>query len=230
MLERWLEPQWRDGDRVAGLRAEFAERGALALDGILQPARIDRLRLVYDEAAGWADQYGLLGRATHAATQAEWEAAAESTRFFHYREFMAAGPGRQMAPGVLGAVQFRMLATAPAFIGWLGTLTGLAVGQAQPGRPRRMNRHHYLRSHDDSDEGRILCLVLYLSQDWHEAYGGTFEMTEGAATLLRAEPRPNRMLLFRPRPGVRHHVAPFGRAADDWERRSISVWYGPQGA
>jgi Rps23 Pro-64 3,4-dihydroxylase Tpa1-like proline 4-hydroxylase len=198
----------------------------VALDDFLIPRRLADLREVYAEAGGWQDVCGTYQ--THEGVDVEtWRATPDAQRLFHYEELFRAAPGRELSNGVVASVRLRMMFGHPAFIDWLGELTGLQVGASQPSRPRRMRRGHYLRSHSDHVLERTLCLVLYLHETWTQELGAAFEMVHAGRRAARVDPLPSRLLLFRPLPGTAHCVLPFGDGADVWERRSLSNWYAP---
>ena len=201
----------------------LAEGLPLVLDDFLLPRRLADLREIYAEP-GWLDIYGTHG-ALHEVDLETWRGTPDRRRLFHYEELGVPHPGREFARGMLASIQLRMLFGNPAFVDWVGEVTGVTVGAPQPGRPRRMRSEHYLRSHNDATHDRNLCLVLYLHETWNEGFGAGFRLTRAGNPPASADPLPGRLLIFRPLPGVAHYVAEFGLEAADWERRSLSNWY-----
>jgi len=221
VLETWLSPRHlrADGGEV---RSALGQGRPVALDDFLLPDRLADVRGVYAES-GWQDVCGIRAASEHDVDLGTWRATPDAQRLYHYEELLRTAPGRELEPAMLSSVRLRMMFGTAAFMGWLGGLTGLALGASQPGRPRRMRAGHYLRSHSDQVLERTLCMVLYLHEAWAEGLGAAFEMS-GGGQVTRIDPLPGRLLLFRPLPGTAHRVLPFGPAAA-WERRSLSHWY-----
>ena len=225
MPHQWLNPKYLHGTSMTTMRDRFAENDLLIIDDFLEPIRLERLQMIFQEPEGWEDRFAGYGAMQSHTSNAEWNALPDSKRFYHYQEFIAPIGGRELAKTVLGYVQARMFLTSPSFAEWLERVTGLPIGMAEVGQARRMAEEHFLRRHDDDNDDRVLCLVLYLSEEWKAEFGGTLTMFNGETLVHKVEPVPGRALLFRPSINFAHQVEPITPGTSPWQRRSLSTWY-----
>jgi hypothetical protein len=224
-LEPWIQPQ-----HLAPAVMPGPSRLPVIVDELLQPDKLTALQAFFRHHGRWQEQFGLFDRDPHEVDEAAWMAAPEPSRFYRYRHYAGVAPTDGLAVPVLTHLKILQLLESPAFTAFVAGPFGQRGLQLHSINARIMAPHHFLRPHSDRKaESRSLCGILYVHPDWHEGFGTELVFGDGRATR-RVAPVPNRLVLFDPRTGLSHHVAPRGPAARDWERWNLAFWYGPAGA
>ena len=226
MLEKWINPIYLDDRRTSQLRADFEADPVrmLILDDVLLPERYARISQGLRTDCDWTTHYGV--DASGELTSAErFNATPADQRLFRHGNYRAPKTGRELAPGMLAIVGFKLLAGRADFRHWLGTLTGIDTGAIADLLVRRMGRDDFSTRHDDRAAERRLCLLLYFNDDWHPGMGGTFRVFTARDERV-IDPLPNRAILFDVDADQSHGVDPLRDVPADWYRYNFTLWLG----
>jgi Rps23 Pro-64 3,4-dihydroxylase Tpa1-like proline 4-hydroxylase len=68
-------------------------------------------------------------------------------------------------------------------------------------------------------------LVIYLSRDWQQEFGGVLRVVHEDGSLTEIEPEFNSMIAFDVLSAPAHLVLPIQPAAAAWQRLTIGGWY-----
>lgn len=225
--ERWFAPEWLQPDRMAQLRARLQDspQKAVVLDGFLQPDRAALLLDCFERDGDFEVEHAIRG--TKGRVSAEiWSATPDIKRFYRYRQVIHPRPGHEMATGYLAHLRFNNALRHPPMRNWFAAVSGLSFRDTVNSYAKAYDPGDFLRKHSDVGPGRQLCLVLYLSRQWEADWGGAFEMYDpDGATVLTVDPLPNRLLLFMPRKGWDHAVAPIHYARATARRYNYTSWF-----
>jgi Rps23 Pro-64 3,4-dihydroxylase Tpa1-like proline 4-hydroxylase len=123
------------------------------------------------------------------------------------------------------------------FVQWLEDMTGISKIVPDPhligAGVMRCHAGDSLKLHTDFNWNeqlhlnRCLSMILYLSRDWQESWGGALEFWDFERTkcIHRVEPRPNRLLIWNYDERLVHgHPTPFN-CADDASRDGLRMFY-----
>lgn len=198
---------------------------AAVIDNLLLPDKLAALRGLFDNDGRFEPTYGLYHRHPHEVPAEIFRAAPETERFYSYRNFRGPAPGRAMAPGMVHNALFTMLSRSAAWRGWLAGILGEPLARQTAMHARIMGQGSFMKQHGDDAHGS-LCAVFYLSSGWEPAFGSCFLQKDQGRVVIEVAPLANRLLLFSPKNGLSHGVAPITPAAGGWERWSYSLWYG----
>jgi hypothetical protein len=210
---------------VYGQAIHGGDRRAAVLDGFLKPGKLAALRKNFSGDGLFTMVYGLAGRHPHEVPAEEYAAAEPANHFYRFRSLTGPAPGHHLSPGYLAHLLFSTLTLTPGWLAWLSAIIGEKLTVRTGMHARIMTRDMIIAPHSDRGHGAI-CAVLYLSDGWSSAFGGTFVQDHEGERVTEVEPLENRLLLFSPARGAAHGVAPFSPAMGDWERWSYSLWYG----
>lgn len=174
---------------------------------------------------------------TAAALLGEFDVPDEGWTFLHHfnehkRIFTAAERMGPVSRAVFAELQ------SPAVLAALQTLTGVAgllgdpdldgggLHETPPGG--FLNVHADFQSHTRQRHWRReLNLILFLSPDWREEYGGHLELWDAEVRhcVRRILPRANRAVLFRVGPHAFHGVPGGVHCPPGQTRKSLAVYY-----
>ena len=160
------------------------------------------------------------------AIVAEWPKKGWSARF---------GPkcsGKFTTTKGLGPLTTGLLTEMNNGIGVLERLTGIDGLVADPtlegGGLHRTEPGGYLGVHTDFNKlgglDRRLNLLIFLNPEWHDDWGGEFELWDSAAPVLRVLPTWRKAVLFETSGTSWHACAPV-HCPYGYERRSIALYY-----
>lgn len=228
MIETWVSPELADPARRAALRARFQADPAriMVIDNALLPDMYALLSRALREDCNWAVRHGVRDDRQQWVEAAGFDGLPDDHRMARHGAFAGPRAGREMSPGMLALVRFKLLLASAAWRDMLESLTGQPVAALQEMLVRRMAQGDFARPHDDAIEGRRLCLLVYFSDNWTPAQGGRFVLHAADGDRVY-DPLPNRMILFDV--GVRqdHSVQPLAAEAahgDVW-RYNFSIWF-----
>jgi hypothetical protein len=128
--------------------------------------------------------------------------------------------------------------TSPEFVAYLEELTGISGliadwsmdggGLHQTLRGGHLNVHTDFSTHHDHENwARRINVLLYLNEEWHDAWGGKLELWDQdmTARMEQVTPRGNRMLVFTTS-DISYHGHPDGLTCPpDVARRSLALYY-----
>ncbi|WP_372501910.1 2OG-Fe(II) oxygenase family protein [Tistrella mobilis] len=226
MLEKWINPIYLDDARTSQLRADFETDPVrmLILDDVLLPERYARISQGLRTDCDWTTHYGV--DASGELTSAErFDATPADRRLFRHGNYRAPKKGRELAPGMLAIVSFKILAGRPDFMNWLQALTGITTTSIADLLVRRMGLDDFSTRHDDRAEERRLCLLLYFNDDWRPDMGGQFRVfTPDGVRII--DPLPNRAILFDVNADQSHGVDSLLNVPVGWYRYNFTLWLG----
>lgn len=228
-LEHWISSEHLQADAMSRYhRAIHHSHGRAAIiDNLLLPDKLAVLRELFSGDGRFEPTCGLFNRHPHEVPDETFDAAPEAEQFYRYRNFRGPMPGRAMAPGMVHNALFTMLSRTPAWRAWLASILGAPLAKQTGMHARIMSRGMFMKRHDDDAHGS-LCAIFYLSPGWERAFGSCFVQEDKGERVIEVAPLANRLLLFSPRNGLSHGVAPMLEAAGGWERWSYSLWYGSE--
>lgn len=225
-LSSWIQPQHLTPSAVEALAERFQARPEryLHIDDFLMPGPLERIRDLIQRDGIMKPFYRLYGDPQWIDKEA-FERKAEKRRFIFEEIFVRPKPGKEMGASMLAHLGFLSMVDSSAFQRFLGTIIGDTVAKTQQVNLKRLNREHFLREHSDEDPRRSACMVLYLHEDWREAYGGQFAMYGRDRRKERVAPLTNRVLIFDPNAGTSHEVEPMNDAMEGWSRMNYTAWF-----
>lgn len=229
-LSNWLQPQHLAPECIAAVRRDFNGRPELytVLDGVIDPSKLALIRQVIREDGEMKTVYKLYGDGDW-VDRKKFEQAPDKHRFIYEEIYQRPQDGRAMSMSVLHDMLFRMLVADKPFQKWLSAITGLEIGPLQAVNLKRLRSEHFLRWHSDTSPGRVLCMVLYLHDDWQPAYGGRLLMQRQEGGIDAIDPLFNRLVVFSPTVATQHAIEPMTEQARDWSRLNYSLWFKGQG-
>lgn len=156
--------------------------------------------------------------------------------YFHVNERKSANPKMDTWPPTLQAIASEL--NSPRFVSFLGRLTGIEGlfpdESMEGGGLHQSLAGGFLNVHADftvhplhQDWKRRVNLLLYLNEDWQEAYGGGLELwsTDMKRCEERVVPVGNRAVIFTTDPDSFHgHPDPM-RCPEGVARRSLALYY-----
>lgn len=228
VIETWLSPELADPVRRAALRAQFLADPAriMVIDNALLPERYALLSQALRDDCTWEVRHGVRNDRLQWVDVAGFDGIAEDHRMYRHSAFARPRVGRELSPGMLGLVQFKLLLASAAGRDLLESLTGRRVTALQEMLVRRMAPGDLARPHDDAIEGRQFCLLVYFSDNWTPVQGGRFVL-HAADGDRYYDPLPNRMILFDVAVRQDHSVqalAAVGAGGEVW-RYNFSIWF-----
>lgn len=225
-LNRWIQPQHLQPSGAADYAARFAAQPQhyVCIDDFMIPDRLTPIRSALLED-GKVETVGKLYGGNDWVTMEALEAAPDEHRFIHETLYRGPLPGRELSTSVMRDIKLRWDFHTKEFHAWLSMISAQPVAATGTINLKRLDRQHFLRWHNDGAEGRILCMILYLHEEWRPDYGGRllFKRPDGGADAI--EPHFNRLVIFDAQSKFDHAIEPMTPAAADWARLNYSVWF-----
>ena len=158
------------------------------------------------------------------------------TRYKHPNENKLGLAKRSLFPPLLGDVVDEL--NSPAFVHWLSKLTGIPEllsddmleggGLHQSGTGGFLNVHtDFSNHHYHKHWRRQVNLILYLSPNWHQQWGGALELwdREMRRCVVKVPPLFNEALIFRT-DDISYHGFPDPlRCPEGESRKSLALYY-----
>ena len=225
-LDSWIQPQHLDAAALARYRDQFASHPArlVVIADILAETVATRLSRFLDAEAEFQPEYGCYSR-EDGVTEAEWQAAEDTDRFFRFRKLVAAPQQFRMSPAALTYLQFRRAFQSTEMRAFFEAISGLSLGWSDDFGAHLMIDGDFLRPHSDDNRNRRLALVLYLSKGWQREHGGLLRLAHPDGSVTEVEPRFNTMIAFDVLASPAHLVMPVTAAPEIWRRLTIGGWY-----
>lgn len=227
MIDTWFSSAVTGQKNCEDLRRRYLADPAriMVVDNVLQPDRYALLSRGLREDCSWDTRHGVHDSTTEWVSTEKFAEAPEERRMFRHGAFGGALKGREMSPGMLGLVRFKLVLESPAFGELLESLTGRRVNSLQEMLLRRMTSGDMARPHDDAIEARKLCMLLYFTDGWTADHGGRFVLHASDGDR-HYEPYANRMILFDVGVKQNHSVEAL-RASSSGEtwRYNFSIWF-----
>lgn len=225
-LERWIQPQHLEADRLAHHRDALGEcpSRTLVLDRFLPDALADDVARFLCERALFRPSYGVTSIRGE-ATAEDWRRAEESERLYVYQVLDEAqwdDPSTQAAAQHLFGV--RAAFEDPRFTAWAEAATGMALGPDTEVGIHGLQHGDFLHRHRDVGNRRALAFLLYLAPDWRADHGGALRLVDFDDRTESVVPRFNRLILFDVYANQWHEIEPVTPAAGDRRRVSIGGW------
>ncbi|GEM_PF-1501678 len=233
-----VDPAHLQPDAIAAARARFGEgtNRHLVLDGFLAPHLLPLLRKAVAEDAEFEDNLKLASASTADKPPGDrgprgkvdsgtfYDAPPED-RFICQKRMIGAKPGRGDTAAMKAESFVRdMLASRPLH-DWLGAITGCEIAQSGGINLKLHGPGHFLKPHSDAREGRKLCAVIYLHEDWRADYDGRFVLHLVDGGEKRIDTLPNRMVLFEANGENIHSIEAIGEVPEGWWRVNYTVWF-----
>jgi 2OG-Fe(II) oxygenase superfamily len=225
-LESWIQPQHLEESTLEKYREAFwAHPGrVILLQDFLSEGIANKLHLFLSREAQFAPEYGLYS-VEGAAGEDEWNKAGEEDRFFRLGKLSATPPEFRLSPNTLTYLKFRQTFQRPEFTEFFQSLTGLSLGSSDDFGVHSMRSGDFLKAHSDDNKNRRVALVIYLSPDWKQSYGGNLHVIDKHGSLTEVVPSFNSMVVFDVLAETTHLVTPVAPAAGDLARLTIGGWY-----
>ncbi len=115
-----------------------------------------------------------------------------------------------------------------AFLQFMQSVTGYTLESIEPITLRKMAQGDYLGKHADRRQKRCLAWLLYLSDDWQEAFGGSLQINDSDKNTVDYPPLYNSLLIFDVYKQQSHNVPALNAAAQDWVRITLGSWVNGQ--
>jgi hypothetical protein len=237
-----IRPQHFEVDALGSARATFRadQFDSVVIDDFLSPLLLAGLlacfehdgnltehRSLKDFVGGDASQTDDLGLTVErTVNEAAFAAAAPTDRLARELRLRADTERDTDSPGWLAHTRFLEMLASPEFKSYLGAITDTTELRDVTYLARTMRHGDLCSAHSDAGDGRTLCMLLYVGDDWRPGFGGQFQNLERGRVARNTEPRGNRLILHRPAPNQIHQVEPISDAGREWRRHSYSVWYG----
>ena len=233
-----VDPAHLRADAIAAARTQFGD-GAnrhLVLDRFLAPHLLPLLRKAVAEDAEFEDNLKLASASKAEKPPGErsprgkvdagtFYAASAEDRFICQKRMTGAKRGHEGSPAMRVERFVReMLASTPLHE-WLSAITGCEIAQSGGINLKLHGPGHFLKPHSDAREGRKLCAVIYLHEDWRPAYDGRFVLHLVDGGEKRIDTPPNRMILFEANGENIHAIEAIGEAPEGWWRVNYTVWF-----
>lgn len=219
---RHLEPSALDASLVA---FQSHPANLVVLRDFLVPDLAARLATFLAEEADFYTEYGLFS-VDGAVEESRWSAAPDPDRFFQMGKLAGIRPEMLLSDNALSYLRFRRTFQEDAFRHFWEQATGLALASSDDFGVHAMRVGDFLRPHSDDNRGRRLALVLYLTSDWRDEFGGqlTVNHPDGGATTI--SPEFNSIVAFDVLTNTSHLVHRVDEAAASAIRFTIGGWYG----
>lgn len=190
------------------------------------PASLLCERVLADMATdhGWAEEFWTIddSAAVHLVSDEEFFEVAGIRRFSRSDTLRRPRPDAYALRGFLSGLHSPEVSAAFSSV---AHLDGVRYKSADIARYRP---GHYLRRHDDVYDGRIFGLVFFPHDNWDPRWGTHLiaEKPDGRCAVV--EPVPGSVAVMRLAGGHFHQVQP--NNSDSWDRYSIAVHFGVDGA
>ncbi|WP_052657475.1 2OG-Fe(II) oxygenase [Thalassospira sp. HJ] len=223
---KWINPKYSRQDVIEMHQHEFHRRPQkfLVLDDFVQADALRSIRkLLLGE--GQCEEMFRRYRDKSFVEKEKFYDSHDEDRFIHEFIYRKPASGKEMAPSTLEDVKMRAQIQSEAFHSWLRLLTGRDVQYTNAINLKRLDHEHFLRWHNDSAQGRVLCMVLYLHEDWQPGFGGRLQYKDENNDIHNIDPLFNRVVIFDSNKNFNHAVEPMTPAATGWKRLNYSAWF-----
>jgi len=180
----------------------------------------ERLSRFLSQEAIFLPEYGLYS-SKEAVDEKKFLCAADSDRFFRFSKLVGSAPGFQMTPNAIAYLRLRQAFQHPDMKDFFESISGLQLGWSDDFGAHKMSAGDFLRPHSDDNRNRRVALVIYLSPDWKEEFGGVLHVVNGAANRTDILPEYNSMVAFDVLGAAEHYVSPIKTGV----RLTIGGWY-----
>ena len=226
-LRSWISPEHLRSDVLSSYRRSFEKHpGRLViLENILIQQVADKLSRFLRNEAKFETEYGLYSQKDSGVSEEKWLRAPEADRFFRFSKLVEVASEFRMSLNALTYLRFRKSFQDPAFQNFFECLCGLELAWGDDFGSHSMKAGDFLKAHDDNNRNRRIALVIYLSDDWEETFGGCFNMFDQEGRTQKIVPTYNSMVVFDVTASTTHFVDPIGAEAGTRARVTIGGWY-----
>lgn len=236
-LDQWIDARHLEPAAQAAYQAAFGAdpHVSIVIDDFLRMEKFAALQRVFSTEGEFEERYYLWqptedGKRETAVPVEAWREALDANRASLERVLIGARPDHRMGTGVIAHLKFIELLRSAEWMDFLRAVTGIRPATLTGFVTRIMARGQYIQPHSDYWEIRDLCGVFYASAGWQPSFGGRFRHRGPGPEIVAIEPRPNRLLLFEPRPECTHDVEGISNAGKGWERWACTMWFGTPSA
>ena len=229
-LETWISPEHLDQETLRRYRGLLADDPAriVVVRNFLQAKVADTLAGFLSSAAEFEVEHGLYSVDGGVSIE-RWREAPEEDRFFRFGKMSGVKPAAALSDEALAYMRFRSFLAGDAFRDYMQALSGIEIGPSDNFGAHAHGVGDFLKDHDDSDKGRRLAVVLYLTRGWKPEHGGELVMVEPSGTPRGFEAEYNSIAVFDTLAGTTHRVEPVLETAGSLVRRTIGGWFpGPR--
>ena len=222
MIESSIQPSHLTPDVRQKYREAFNSHPArlVVLKDFLRSEVAERLSRFLSDEAIFVPEYGLYS-SKDAVDENDFLCAADSDRFFRFSKLVGSAPGLQMTPNAIAYLRLRQVFQHPDMKSFFEAISGLQLGWSDDFGAHKMSAGDFLRPHSDDNRNRRLALVIYLSRDWKQEFGGVLHVLNDAATRTDILPEYNSMVAFDVLGAAQHYVSPIKAGV----RLTIGGWY-----
>lgn len=229
-LDQWIQPQHLTAEGIQSYRAAFESHSAkvLQITDFLHENVAGKVSHFLTKEANYEPIYGLYGVKGHAVAADEWYSAAEAKRFYFYNMLGSTNPQQRLSPNLLVFMRLRQTLSGAAFKGYISAVSGLSLGEATATKVHQLRQEHFLKPHDDTEHGRRVAFIIYLSNGWQPAYGGALQIVERDGKQTQIEALFNSIAFFDVTKHEQHQINDILPAAEDRSRLTIGGWFRDQ--
>ena len=226
-LQPWLQPQHLTSEAINAFRIRFNKHSAqvLQINDFWQGDIAEKVGHFLVNEAVYQSVYGLYSVEKHRATAEQWIQAPDIDRFYHYGMLSEGEIKARLSPNLLTFIRLRQFLTTPPFKRYMQAITGFDLVDMERTTVHKMGAEHQLQKHNDTDHGRIIALVFYLSPNWPPCNGGALHIVERNGVTSMVNATFNSMVLFNVKKHAHHYVTPVTDAAAGRYRLTIGTWF-----
>lgn len=215
--------------RIYRLALRKSTPSHVVIDGLFNPAMLDAVVHTLHQPQHWQTQRHTYSRLY--VDHNEWQMTGADGRFVQ-RDIWNRPPDNDGEAGSAPiAREFITFLRSDEFMEVLSRIFQVRITDmnvADPGVNTnyfRLGASDFVQQHADDSPGRVVCMLLYLNQDWDCAAGGELEFLGKQGNPISITPLYNRCVLFDPESEGAEHWVRRVTADNAVFRYNVTSWY-----
>ena len=224
-LAQMIEEEHFSASAISKYRELFQSHPAkiVLLEGLLRLKVIDKISQFLMTEAEYVRTRRLYSK-TNFVTADEWSQSPVEDRFFSYSTVTGVRPEFTKSPNWICYLRLNSIMRSRSWLDYLGEITGYDIDCYETSRLISHRSGDILKLHNDANPGRVLCMIVYLSQAWRSEYGGNLVVVDRQGTEYPIAPLYNAAIIFDPRLS-KHRVDKVPATQLELTRYSYVTWY-----
>lgn len=201
----------------------------IVIDDLFDKTKLNEVVKVLQAPQGWQTQKHTYN-ALYVSNQ-QWQNASKSERFVK-RDIWQRELAHCVEVNATMAQDFLSFLRKDEFMHLLSSIFDEQLTDINVARPAlntnyfRLNANDFVRKHADDSPGRVVCMLLYLNNDWRDTDGGELVFLGDDGNTVNIAPLFNRCVLFDPSStGAEHWVNTVKATSSHPYRYNVTSWY-----
>ena len=224
-LAQMIEERHLSTSAISRYRELFQSHPAkiVPLEGLLRPEVVDKISQFLMTEAEYVRTRRFYSK-TNFVTADEWSQSPEVDRFFSYSSVTGVRPEFTKSPNWICYLRLNGVMRNRSWLDYLVAITGYDIDHYETAKLNSHRSGDILKLHDDANPGRVLCMIVYLSQAWKAENGGNLVVVDRQDTEYPIVPLYNTAIIFDPRLS-KHRIDKVQATSPDLIRFSYVIWY-----